>query len=337
MKVVALGPKLAKKKVLAVERDVEQEPRARRRHQVHPVPPHELPREEPPLVAGAAGGDRLGAVRVLLDLRVEHLGHVGGGLLGVARDERGVPRRLRHLHAPVVGERRRDGAEHEDDPPHVVGLGHQRRRAAVGVRRRRVRVPEPGRHDERHDGAEQDAEPLHGEHGGDERPARPLVGVLRHDRRRQRVVAADAEAEPEPEEAERGDDALRRAPEREARRDGAHHHEHEREAVHALPPELVAEPPEEELPRERAAQRDAVHRCRHVGRQAAGVVPGEVGVVDAAEQLGDEGDAEEVVGVGEEAHAGDHDRHEMVPLRPRMVQRRQYLELPVRHCRRRSL
>ncbi|CAL4929085.1 unnamed protein product [Urochloa decumbens] len=318
--------------VLAVEGDVEEEPRAGRGHEVEPVAPDELRREEAPLVAGEDDGGRLpGAIRLLLDLGVEHPGHVGRGLLGVARHQRRVPRRLGHLHPPVVGERGREGAEHEDDPPHVVGLRRERGGAVLGVGRRRVRVAEAGGDGERDDGAEEDAEALHGEHGGNEGAAGPLVGVLRHDCRRQWVVAADAEAEPEAEEAERGDDALGRAPEREARRDGAEHHEDEREAVHALAAQLVAQPAEEELPGQRAAERDAVHGGQHAGRQRSGVGLGDVGVVDAAQKLGDEGDAEEVVGVGEEAHAGDHDRREVVPLRLRMVQRGQHVQLTVRH------
>jgi len=329
-----LGEDVLLEQVLAVEGNVQEEPRGGGAQQVEPVPAHELRREEPPLVAGLA---LAGAVQVLLDLRVEHLGHVRRGLLGVARDERRVPRRLRHLHAPVVGERRRDGAEHEDDPPHVVGLGDERRRGVVLVRRRRVRVPEAAGHDERDDGAEEDAEALHGEHGGDEGAAGLLVGVLGHDGGRQRVVAADAEPEPEAEEAERGDDALGGLAEREARRDGAEHHEDEREAVDAFPAELVAEPAEEELAGERAAERDAVHGRGHVGRQGAGAGGVGLRVVDAAQQLGDEGDAEEVVGVREEAHAGDHDGHEMVPLRLRLVQRRQNFELLASHGRCRSL
>jgi hypothetical protein len=73
---------------------------------------------------------------------VQHPGHVGGGLLGVAGHQCRVPRRLGHLHA--LGERRREGAEHEDDPPHVVGLRHERPGTVLGVGQCRVRVPEAG-------------------------------------------------------------------------------------------------------------------------------------------------------------------------------------------------
>jgi len=50
----------------------------------------------------------------------------------------------------------------------------------------------------------------------------------------------------------------------------------------------VAKPAEEELPSKRAAEHDVVHGCGGVGRQHAVVGPGEVGVVDAAEQLDDD-------------------------------------------------
>jgi hypothetical protein len=136
---------------------------------------------------------------------------------------------------------------------------------------------------------------------------------------------------PEAEEAERGHDAVRRVPEREARRDGADHHEDQSEPVDALPAQLVAEPAEEELAREGAAKRDAVHRGGDVGRQRPRVGLGRVGVVDSAQQLGDERDAEEVVRVGEESHAGDDDCREVVPLRLGGVERVQHLELLLRH------
>uniref|UniRef100_J3LK22 Uncharacterized protein n=1 Tax=Oryza brachyantha TaxID=4533 RepID=J3LK22_ORYBR len=257
--------------VLAVEGDVEQEPRAGGRQEVQPVAPQELPREEPPLLA--ADGYLVDAAHALLDLGVEHLGHVGRRLLRVAGDERRVPRRLGHLHPPVVGERSRDGAEHEDEPPYVVGLRDERRGVVLGVGRRGVRAPEASRDGERDDGAEEDPEPLHGEHRGDECPARPLVRVLRHDGGAERVVAADAEAEPEAEEAERRHHALGRVPERQPRRDRAHDHQDQREAIDALPAQLVAEPPKEQLPGERAAERHAGHGGRHVWRERAGGVP----------------------------------------------------------------
>ena len=177
----------------------------------------------------------------------------------------------------------------------------------------------------RDDAAGEDAEALHGEDGRDERAARSLVGVLGHDGRGQRVVAADAETEPEAEEAERGHDALGRGPEREAGGEAADHHEHQRHAVHLLAAHLVAETAEEELPGERAAERDAVHGGGDVGWEGAGGLGAGVEVVDAAEELGDEGDGEEVVGVREEAHAGDHHRHEVVPLCLGGVQRVEHL------------
>uniref|UniRef100_A0A804LDS5 Phosphate transporter protein9 n=1 Tax=Zea mays TaxID=4577 RepID=A0A804LDS5_MAIZE len=330
-----LGEDVLLEEVLAVEGDVQQEPRAAGGQQVEAMAPEELRREEAPCV----GADHL-ALHLLilfLDLLLEHLGHVGRGLLRVAGDERRVPRRLGHLHAPVVGERGRDGAEHEDDAPDIVGLRDERRLGVHEVGRGRERVPERRRDGERHDGAEEDAEPLHGEHGGDEGAAGLLVGVLGHDGGAQRVVAADAEAEPEAEEAERGDDALGRMPEREAGRDGAEHHEDEGEAVDALAAELVAEPAEEELSRQRAAEGDAGHGGRHVGREAAGVLGGGVGVVDAAEELGHERDTEQIVCVGEEPHAGDDDRHEMVPLCLGLVECGQHVELASRHCVSRAL
>jgi hypothetical protein len=185
-----------------------------------------------------------------LDLHLQRLGHVRRGLHRVLGHQRCVPRRLGHLHPPVVRQHRWHRAEHEDDAPLVVGLRHGGRHGVDLVRRRRERRAERGGEGERDDAAGEDAEALHREDGGDEHAAGLLVGVLRHDGGAQRVVVADAEAEPEAEEAERGHDAVGRVPEREAQRDGAYHHEQQRHAVHALPAELVAEPAEEELPLE---------------------------------------------------------------------------------------
>ncbi len=62
------------------------------------------------------------------------------------------------------------------------------------------------------------------------------------------------------------------------------------------------------------------------GERAGGRGPVDA-VVDAAQQLGDEGDAEEVIGVGEEPHSGHHDGREMVPLRLGHVQGVEHLKL----------
>ncbi|KAG2543685.1 hypothetical protein PVAP13_9NG766900 [Panicum virgatum] len=319
--------------VLRVVGDVQEEPRRRRAHQVGAVPPRELPRQEPerPAALGAPGR-HLGLL--LGDLHPEHPGHVRRGALRVPGHQRRVPRRLRHLHPPVEGERRGHRAQHEDDEPHQVRLRRGGRRGVHGVRGRREPAPEDGGDADRDRAAGQDAEPLHHEHGGDEGAPGPLVGVLGHDGGGQRVVAADAEAEPEAEEAERGHDARRRVAEREPRRDGADDHQQQRDAVDALPADLVAEPPEEELPGQRADEGHAVDGRGDVRRQGAGVGRAVDGVVDAADELGDEGDAEEVVGVGEEAHTGDDDGREVVPLRLGAVQRREHVHvaLPARHC-----
>uniref|UniRef100_A0A8R7U9Q0 Uncharacterized protein n=1 Tax=Triticum urartu TaxID=4572 RepID=A0A8R7U9Q0_TRIUA len=311
--------------VLAVEGDVQQEPRGGRADQVEAVAPRELRREEAEVI-GPAAHHLVHLLRLVLQLHLQHLGHVGGGELGVLGDEGSVARRLGHLHPPVVGEQGRQGAEHEDDAPDEVGLGAGGGDAVVLVGGLVEPSAEGGGDDEGDDAAGEDAEALHGEDSGDEGAAGLLVGVLGHDGGGERVVAADAEAEPEAEEAERGHDALGGVREGEPRADGADDHENQRHAVDALAAHLVAEPAEEELAGERAAEGDAVDGGGDAGGQRAGVGLGEVGVVDAAEELGDEGDAEEVVGVGEEAHAGDDDGREVVPLRLGRVQRAQHLQ-----------
>jgi hypothetical protein len=336
--------------VLAVEGDVQEEPRGGRADEVHAVAPGELRRQQRVVVGRLVPGE---LVLLRLDLHVHHLLHVAGRLLGVALDERGVPRRLGHLHPPVERGQRRERADHQHDAPHVVGRRLLGRGDGVVVRvvgdrlpkrRRVVVVQEEARDDHGHEPREDDADPLHGEHRGDEGAARLLVGVLGHDGRRQRVVPADAEAEPEAEEAERADDGAGGAAEGEARGDGAGGHEDERDAVDALPAELVAEVAEDELAHERADERDADDHVVDAHGQRAGLAVLEFGVVhvlvrvvEAAQQLGDGGDAEEVVGVGEEAHAGDDDGLHVVHLGARRVQRVQHRQVPPARLRARHL
>uniref|UniRef100_J3LVT6 Uncharacterized protein n=1 Tax=Oryza brachyantha TaxID=4533 RepID=J3LVT6_ORYBR len=181
MKVVELGPKLAKKKVLRVVGHVQHEPAHRRAQQVVAVAPAELPGEEAVLLAVAAPRLLLRHRCLLLlvdELDVEHARHVGGGLLVVPGDKRRVARRLGHLHPPVVGEQRRDGAEHEHDAPRVVGFRHGGAGRVVPVRRRVEPRLERGGHDEGDDAAGEVAEPLHGEHrGGEPAAGAPLWGT----------------------------------------------------------------------------------------------------------------------------------------------------------------
>ncbi len=87
-----------------------------------------------------------------------------------------IPGCLRHGHPPVVRQRGRDGAGHEYDSPGEVGaLRRVERRGVAGV------VVEGGGDGHGDGGADEDAEPLHGEHGGDERAAGAPVGELRND------------------------------------------------------------------------------------------------------------------------------------------------------------
>jgi hypothetical protein len=87
-----------------------------------------------------------------------------------------VPGHLRHGHPLVEGERRKDGIDHEYDPPgQVSGLGCVEWRMVAHV----VTVEGRGHGDH---GAHQYPEPVHGEHDGDECASCVLVGELGHDR-----------------------------------------------------------------------------------------------------------------------------------------------------------
>ncbi|KAH0456744.1 hypothetical protein IEQ34_014651 [Dendrobium chrysotoxum] len=301
------------KEVLAVESDVQEKPSRRGADEVEAVATNELLRKQPEAVSLISGhfGDLL---LLLLDFDVENLGHVRGRLLGVVGDEGGVPGGLRHLHTPVV-----------------VGLRNSGPCSVVVVVRHVVLSLEPGGDDEGDDASGEVAEPLHGEHGCDESAAGFFISVFGHDGGGKRIVAADAETEPEAEEAEGSHNAFSGVAEGEAGGDGAYYHEHEGHAVNFFAAHLVAEPTEEELACESAAERDAVDCGGDVGWEAAWCLGVRIEVVDAAEELGDQRDAEQIVSVGEESHSGDDDGLEVVQLGFGQVKLVKNLEFSGRH------
>ncbi|KAK3422461.1 hypothetical protein EUGRSUZ_G02916 [Eucalyptus grandis] len=242
------------------------------------------------------------------DIDLQDLRHVHAGLLGVLGHQGGVARRLRHLHPPVVGEGRWQRAEHQDYPPHVVCLGDGGSHVIMDERPRGVQSAEDGGDDDSDCPACEDPEPLHREHRRDE-------------------------TAPESEEAKGRHDGPRRAPQGEPGGDGTPHHEHKGDAVDALAAQLVPEPPEEELPCQGPAQGDPVHGGCCVWGQTTRLRGSGHVVIDPAEELGHQGDAEEVVRVGEEAHPGDHHRSEVVELSLGLVQRVEDLQLILRHGR----
>jgi hypothetical protein len=95
-------------------------------------------------------------------------------------------------------------------------------------------------------------------------------------------------------------------PERHSRAEDADGHEDERDAVDALAAKPVTKVAEGELPHERTDQRDADHHVVDSHGLPAWPVLGLILLafeVEAAEQSGHRGDAEQVVGPREEAHA----------------------------------
>jgi hypothetical protein len=126
--------------------------------------------------------DGAGEVGRAREFDLENSAHVDRGLLVVLRDERRVARGLRHLHSEVECEGGGEGAGCEDDPPDVIGFGWRGCHGVHGVRRRVQGIAEDGAHDDGHGGAAEDADALHREHGGNERAARFLIGVLAHNR-----------------------------------------------------------------------------------------------------------------------------------------------------------
>jgi hypothetical protein len=120
--------------VLRVEGNVQHEPARRRAQQVRAVPVEEFPREQAERVFRVVPNPNPSTIasRASLlgfDLHLQHPGHVRRRLLRVLGHQRRVPRRLRHLHPPVVGEQRRGRAEHEDWFYPSIGLNQLFRRA----------------------------------------------------------------------------------------------------------------------------------------------------------------------------------------------------------------
>ena len=135
---------------------------------------------------------------------------------------------------------------------------------------------------------------LHGEHESDHLAAGRLAGVLAHDRRGDRVVAADADPEDDPA------DEQERVVRRERRGDGAEREDQHLIAVDLFAPEDVGDPAEHDRAHGRSQQGRGV-QPRHLGGRQFPL---------GFNQHHDDADDEQVVGVGEEAHA--RDEHDLV-------------------------
>ena len=163
--------------------------------------------------------------------------------------------------------------------------------------------------------ADENPKALHRENSGDKRATRLLVGELRHDRRRQRIITANPDAEHEPEESQSPQHAVPSPADGEAASDGAQHHEHQWEPVYAPPPDLITEAAEDELTNHSPQQRQPYQEGDH---KSWGFVlllkVWLILVVDPSDQFHDGRNTEEVVGVGKETHAGDDDGLEVVIL-----------------------
>ncbi|KAH9822789.1 dnaJ homolog-like protein subfamily C member 21 [Teratosphaeria destructans] len=256
-------------------------------------------------------GDALGGARqVGLD--------VGAGLDDVAGDVEGVARGLGDGEPVVEGDAARDGAEADDDAPHLVD-GQTADAAAVGDGGGGEQaLLEPGHDDEGDDAGGELAPALVGEDGGHHGAAPLGGGELGGDDGRQRVVAADADAHEHAPEDEDADDGEAGGGGREGLGQGGEDDEDELEAVHALAADDVGEVAEADLAEDGAAGGGDLDGGVGVGVDLAGVLVGAV-PEDDAEHRGHEADGEDVVGVGEEADAGDQDGADVVPAEGGLV------------------
>ena len=168
---------------------------------------------------------------------------------------------------------------------------------------------EQGQRDQRPD---DEPERLGAEHHPDQLAAVLAVGVLAHQHRADRVVAADAEAEHETEHDQHPERWRQRRPQR------AHDHDRRDHPVHALAAGQVGEPAEHE----RAEERRRQHRAVEQGKPARTQVP------FLGDQRGGDPDDEQVVGVGEEPHPRHQHRAQMEPAQRRLIQRRDQVPGP---------
>ncbi len=297
------------KQRLAVKRDVKNEPTWSGAQELETVPAYKLPWEQrvPHLFPHTPGFNDFVSLRCRLD--VQHPVHIDHSLFRIPCDESRVSRRLRHLQTVVERKRSRDCTHTEDDAPDEVGRRRCVRRGS------RIEMVEDRRHRDAHYPREEDPESLHGEDCSNERPTRSGVWILWHDSCREWVVAANSETQPKSEETESRNHSGCAAAEREPGPNRGDDHQEQRDAVDFLAAQLVAEPAEEELPDQCPAQCHPNHCCIDVGRQGSGRCAVEFGVVEAAEELGDERDGEKIVSVSEETHSRYDNRREMVPLR----------------------
>ncbi|KAG6545633.1 hypothetical protein Mapa_012987 [Marchantia paleacea] len=211
--------------ILAVKRHVQHEPTNCGAEQVRSMACKKLPAKQPVLnftdsstIHGSLNflllNYSLVIGLVVSELDVENLLHVPGSLAVVLLHQSRVPGSLRHFHAVVVSGSCWNGTEHEEEPPNKVrfrGSGPDlvdRERGSV------VRHVEGRGQNDGHGRTREDSEALHGEHCSHESPSSFLVGVLRHDRRRQRVISSDSEAQPEAKKAQSDHDAGGSAAER---------------------------------------------------------------------------------------------------------------------------
>ena len=211
-----------------------------------------------------------------------------------------VAGRLRHLAAQVDHGGGRDRPEPQHDPP----------RQTVADARAEQQQRDQGPHDE--------AERLGGEHHPDELPAVPAVGVLTHQHRADGVVTTDAEAQHEAEDDQHPEGRGQRRAQR------TDDHDRRDQPVHPLTAEEVGDPAEHERAQEGRGQHGAVQQGQLAGIQVPLLL----------DQCGGDPDDEQVVGIGEEPHAGDQHRPEMKSADRRLIQGiRQALGSGFRHQR----
>nr|POE48707.1 hypothetical protein CFP56_38803 [Quercus suber] len=339
----------------AVERNVEEEPRARCSKQDLAVLPLAVVGDE---VAERSLRDddlrsRLAHGLDARDLVGDTLGgsgqvglDVGTTLDDVPGDIEGVAGSLGDGEAVVEGDAAGDGTEADDDTPHLVDRDTAHA-AAVGLGRdgahlqgRLERALEPSRDDEGDDAGAELTETLHGEDGAHHGPA-PFGGrELGSDDGGQRVVWAAGqravhsdvltrswcssltttdtdthEHTPEDDDTDDGDGG-RVGGQRLG--EGGEDDEDELETVHALTTDDVGQRAKTDLPQDGSTGRRDLDGGVGVGGDHAGLGGGVV-PVDDTQHGGDKTDGEDVVGVGEETDASDGNGTNVVPAEGRLV------------------
>jgi hypothetical protein len=269
------------------------------------------------LLAAGDLGDLIGIALTVLARDV--LLSIDGGLLDVAGNIEGVAGSLGNGEAVVEGKAGRDDTDTDESAPHLVDSNRAVASAGVvttGGLERALKTGDEAQHDE---GTTKLTETLHGEDSTHHGTA-PLGGSeLGGDDGRKRVVTTDTDTHEHTPEDDQANDWGSRAGTNERLSESRDNDEDQLKTVHLLTSNDIGKGTETKLSDDSTGGgRELDSSILGSGESALVVVP-----VDDTQHDGQEGHAEDVVGVREETGTGDQDGAHMVPAKGSLVDLRE--------------